>query len=113
MTDEVIGGNARIELLSPRLANQIAAGEVVDDPAAPEAPMHHHLGVSAFATHAVVHTRSVVPVDDDVPPCDDGGEPLLGSYTPNLASDKKLYHLQAKVGHYDQTRVAEIAEQHM
>ena len=32
------------------------------------APVHHHLGVSAFATHAVVDTRSVVAVDDDVPP---------------------------------------------
>jgi alcohol dehydrogenase len=31
-------------------------------------PVHHHLGVSAFATHAVVDTRSVVAVDDDVPP---------------------------------------------
>ena len=31
-------------------------------------PVHHHLGVSAFATHAVVDTRSVVPVADDVPP---------------------------------------------
>lgn len=30
-------------------------------------PVHHHLGVSAFATHAVVHRTSVVPVDDDVP----------------------------------------------
>ncbi|NUW35724.1 alcohol dehydrogenase catalytic domain-containing protein [Nonomuraea sp. SMC257] len=28
----------------------------------------HHLGVSAFATHAVVDRHSVVPVDDDVPP---------------------------------------------
>lgn len=28
----------------------------------------HHLGVSAFATHAVVDRRSVVPVDADVPP---------------------------------------------
>jgi alcohol dehydrogenase len=27
----------------------------------------HHLGVSAFATHAVVSRASVVPVDDDVP----------------------------------------------
>jgi alcohol dehydrogenase len=27
----------------------------------------HHLGVSAFATHAVVDHRSVVPVDPDVP----------------------------------------------
>ncbi|MEU0497058.1 alcohol dehydrogenase catalytic domain-containing protein [Mycobacterium sp. NPDC006124] len=31
-------------------------------------PVLHHLGVSAFATHAVVDRRSVVPVDDDVPP---------------------------------------------
>ncbi|WP_040810612.1 alcohol dehydrogenase catalytic domain-containing protein [Nocardia concava] len=30
--------------------------------------VHHHLGVSAFATHAVVDRHSVVPVDDDVPP---------------------------------------------
>lgn len=29
--------------------------------------IHHHLGVSGFATHAVVDRRSVVPVDDDVP----------------------------------------------
>jgi alcohol dehydrogenase len=28
----------------------------------------HHLGVSAFATHAVVNEASVVKVDDDVPP---------------------------------------------
>ncbi|MET0451722.1 MAG: alcohol dehydrogenase catalytic domain-containing protein [Mycobacterium sp.] len=31
-------------------------------------PVLHHLGVSAFATHAVVDRRSVVAVDDDVPP---------------------------------------------
>lgn len=30
-------------------------------------PVHHHLGVSAFATHAVLDRRSVVPVGDDVP----------------------------------------------
>ncbi|MCW4386047.1 alcohol dehydrogenase catalytic domain-containing protein [Salinibacterium sp. SYSU T00001] len=29
--------------------------------------VHHHLGVSGFATHAVVNRHSVVPVDDDVP----------------------------------------------
>lgn len=29
--------------------------------------VHHHLGVSGFATHAVVDRRSVVAVDDDVP----------------------------------------------
>ena len=31
-------------------------------------PVRHHLGVSGFATHAVVNYRSVVAVDDDVPP---------------------------------------------
>jgi len=31
-------------------------------------PVLHHLGVSAFATHAVVDRRSIVPVDADVPP---------------------------------------------
>ena len=36
--------------------------------ATPDAgPVLHHLGVSGFATHAVVDRRSVVPVDDDVP----------------------------------------------
>lgn len=30
--------------------------------------VQHHLGVSGFATHAVVDRRSVVPVDDDVSP---------------------------------------------
>ena len=30
-------------------------------------PIHHHLGVSGFATHAVVDRRSVVPVPADVP----------------------------------------------
>ncbi|TSD96093.1 zinc-binding dehydrogenase [Skermania sp. ID1734] len=29
--------------------------------------VHHHLGVSGFATHAVVDRRSVVAVDDDIP----------------------------------------------
>ncbi|WP_411285101.1 alcohol dehydrogenase catalytic domain-containing protein [Lapillicoccus sp.] len=31
-------------------------------------PVMHHLGVSGFATYAVVDRRSVVRVDDDVPP---------------------------------------------
>ncbi len=30
--------------------------------------IHHHLGVSGFATHAVVDTHSLVPVGEDVPP---------------------------------------------
>ncbi len=31
-------------------------------------PVRHHLGVSGFATHAIVDRRSVVPVGADVPP---------------------------------------------
>jgi alcohol dehydrogenase len=30
-------------------------------------PVNHHVGVSGFATAAVVDVRSIVPVDDDVP----------------------------------------------
>ncbi|MEV6321749.1 zinc-binding dehydrogenase [Nocardia sp. NPDC051787] len=57
------------------------------------AEVHHHLGVSAFATHAVVDRRSVVPVDDDVPPevaavlgCAvlTGGGALLNSAKPGI-----------------------------
>ena len=32
------------------------------------ARVHHHLGVSAFATHAVIDQRSAVKVDADIPP---------------------------------------------
>ncbi|VBA46101.1 Alcohol dehydrogenase B [Mycobacterium attenuatum] len=31
-------------------------------------PVYHHLGVSAFATHAVVNRASAVPVPEEVPP---------------------------------------------
>jgi Zn-dependent alcohol dehydrogenase len=30
-------------------------------------PVHHHLGLSAFASHAVIDERSAVPIDDDIP----------------------------------------------
>lgn len=43
-----------------RLTRPVPAGGVQE--------VHHHLGVSAFASHAVVSETSVVPVDDDVPP---------------------------------------------
>ncbi|WP_419707599.1 zinc-binding dehydrogenase [Promicromonospora sp. NFX87] len=48
-----------------RLSRSVPAGGV---PAGGVQEVHHHLGVSAFATHAVVSETSVVPVDDDVPP---------------------------------------------
>lgn len=47
-----------------------AAGTLLDGGTRLErdgAPVLHHLGVSAFASHAVVDRRSVVPVDADVP----------------------------------------------
>ncbi|WP_084106605.1 zinc-binding dehydrogenase [Demequina sp. NBRC 110056] len=37
------------------------------DPNGEPQAVHHHLGVSAFASHAVVSRTSVVPVDADVP----------------------------------------------
>jgi alcohol dehydrogenase len=48
--------NGAGELLSGARRLHTDAGEV-----------HHHLGVSGFADHAVVDERSVVVVDDDVP----------------------------------------------
>lgn len=62
------------------------------------AEVQHHLGVSGFATHAVVDRRSVVPVDDDIPPeiaavlgCAvlTGGGALLNSAKPS-ASDRVM-----------------------
>ncbi|ERG62998.1 hypothetical protein L332_00785 [Agrococcus pavilionensis RW1] len=50
---ELLGGGRRLH----EAALEGRSGEV-----------HHHLGVSAFATHAVVDRRSVVPVGADVPP---------------------------------------------
>jgi alcohol dehydrogenase len=59
-------------------------------------PVHHHLGVSAFATYAVVDTRSVVVVDDDVPPAVaavlgcavlTGGGALLNAAPPEAGQD--------------------------
>lgn len=35
---------------------------------AADGDVNHHVGISAFASRAVVDRRSVVPVDDDVPP---------------------------------------------
>ncbi|KAA9134385.1 alcohol dehydrogenase catalytic domain-containing protein [Microbacterium caowuchunii] len=49
----LVGGGMRL-----RRVSAAGAGEAV----------HHHLGVSGFATHAVVSRTSVVPVPADVPP---------------------------------------------
>ena len=45
-------------------------GELLDGGmrlSAPDGPVHHHLGCSAFATHAVVSRRSLVRIDPDLP----------------------------------------------
>ncbi|MDQ2781764.1 zinc-binding dehydrogenase [Lapillicoccus sp.] len=54
--------NANGELLSGGRRIRLGRGDGTGE------QVNHHLGVSAFATHAVVDERSVVPVDDDVPP---------------------------------------------
>lgn len=66
----LVGGGRRLRRAVPpgsvggaadeRGSDGAGAGEIQE--------VHHHLGVSAFATHAVVSETSVVPVDDDVPP---------------------------------------------
>lgn len=45
-----------------------AAGTLLSGATRLSGGVRHHLGVSGFATHAVVDRRSVVPVDADVPP---------------------------------------------
>lgn len=44
-----------------------AAGTLLSGATRLSGGVRHHLGVSGFATHAVVDRRSVVPVDPDVP----------------------------------------------
>jgi alcohol dehydrogenase len=55
----LLGGGIRLHRRDPDAA--ATAGGASED-------VHHHLGVSAFATHAVVDRASVVRVDPDVPP---------------------------------------------
>ncbi len=54
---ELLGGGRRLH----RAAGDQAAGTSARE------DVHHHLGVSGFATHAVVDRRSVVPIGADVP----------------------------------------------
>jgi alcohol dehydrogenase len=57
----LVGGGRRLHRAVPGASGGgAAAGETQE--------VHHHLGVSAFATHAVVSETSLVPVDGDVPP---------------------------------------------
>lgn len=51
----LVGGGIRLHRSAPDSTDQTQ-------------DVHHHLGVSAFASHAVVSRTSVVPVEADVPP---------------------------------------------
>jgi alcohol dehydrogenase len=53
---ELLGGGRRLH----RPVGGRASASALED-------VHHHLGVSGFATHAVVDRRSVVPIGADVP----------------------------------------------
>jgi len=46
----------------------IGGGQRLSDHDHGDVPVFHHLGVSAFATHAVVDERSAVKIDADIPP---------------------------------------------
>lgn len=57
------------------------------------------------ATGLAEITDVEVLVDDDVPPCDDGGEPLLGSYTPGVQGELHviaLYYRTFRSMHADE-----------
>jgi len=56
----LVGGGIRLHRANARSGTDAISDGTTHD-------VHHHLGVSAFATHAVVSTTSVVRVDPDVP----------------------------------------------
>lgn len=72
---ELLGGGRRLRTVAeaaPSNASGDASARVTGD--AGDAPsavasedVHHHLGVSAFSDHVVVSTRSVVPIDPELP----------------------------------------------
>ena len=56
--------------MCPRGAASNGAGELLRGGSrlrGDHGPVHHHLGVSAFASHAVIDSRSAVRVDADIP----------------------------------------------
>lgn len=68
---ELLGGGRRLRTVGP--AGGDTAGATNDGAAQvgpdhrPSEEVHHHLGVSAFSEHVVVSTRSVVPIDPELP----------------------------------------------
>lgn len=72
---ELLGGGRRLRTVAGTAGSAAAGsatgeatgdGGVVGGPGDSE-PVHHHLGVSAFSDHVVVSTRSVVPIDPELP----------------------------------------------
>jgi Zn-dependent alcohol dehydrogenase len=70
---ELLAGGHRLRTIADRGACPTAATADPESPgtassalSAPE-QVHHHLGVSAFSDHVVVSTRSVVPIDPELP----------------------------------------------
>ena len=62
---ELLGGGRRLHRPA---GGRGTGGEPESEAGTPEVEdVHHHLGVSGFATHAVVDRRSVVPIGADVP----------------------------------------------
>jgi alcohol dehydrogenase len=57
---ELLGGGRRLHRSRGASGTSTGGGAVREE-------IHHHLGVSGFATHAVVDRRSVVPIGADVP----------------------------------------------
>lgn len=68
---ELLGGGRRLRTVGPAGGDTAGApndgaAQAGTDPR-PSEEVHHHLGVSAFSEHVVVSTRSVVPIDPELP----------------------------------------------
>lgn len=64
----LVGGHIRLHPASDPDSDTTTGSPAPGAATASNPVMHHHLGVSGFATHAVLHRSSVVPVGEDVPP---------------------------------------------
>ncbi|MBF6619027.1 MAG: zinc-binding dehydrogenase [Patulibacter sp.] len=63
---ELLAGGRRLRTTTGAPGERHGSPAANADPGPPE-EVHHHLGVSAFSEHVVVSTRSVVPIDPELP----------------------------------------------